>query len=356
MDTLPHTLLVDVWFWILALMAACYVVSDGFDLGIGILSLFAPDRPTREVMIDTIVHMRDANETWLVVIGGGLFGAFPAAYALLLPQLYVPVITLILGLIARGAAIELRGSARDAAGLPATTELSTKARRPHQRWSLATWDRILGLGSLLVAVSQGVLVGRLLTGMRPGAWHSTLVLAAILGVCAGYALLGSTYLIGRGVASIEHRRWTPCALVLALGSAVLLAGDMLWHQRDELKTLPWASIALGLIAAALALYLVRLVVVLRHPARSSHERARRAPFGVAVALFLVSLAGLASSVFPYVVPGRLTLAEAASDDRVLALMLIGVGVLLPIMVGYALYQNHALRTARGDRRARRRLF
>lgn len=335
MDSLPHALLVDVWFCILALMAACYVVSDGFDLGIGILSLLAPDRATREVMIDTILHVRDANETWLVVLGGGLFGAFPAAYAMLLPQLYVPVITMILGLIVRGAAVELRGTAPEP-GLPAPgAPRRARSGRP-------TWDRMLGVGSLVAAVSQGAILGRILTGLRPGTWHGLLVAAAVIGVTAGYALLGATYLLGRRVKSAKlesadatsdatstmlARRWALRALLLALSGAMLLAGDLLWHQGWQ-----WLPLALGMVAILLAVYLARLIA-------SRRDGSQPMPFVVAVLLFLVSLTGVASSVFPYIVPGHLTLAEAASEDRVLVLMLAGVAVLLPIMVGYTLYRN-----------------
>ncbi|WP_342051500.1 MULTISPECIES: cytochrome d ubiquinol oxidase subunit II [unclassified Cupriavidus] len=346
MDSLPHSLLVDVWFCILALMAACYVVSDGFDLGIGILSLLAPDRAAREVMIDTILHVRDANETWLVVLGGGLFGAFPAAYAMLLPQLYVPVITMILGLIVRGAAVELRGTAPELGPqLPGLPDTQRRAR-----WGRTTWDGLLGAGSLVAAVSQGAILGRILTGMRPGTWHGLLVVAAMVGVTAGYALLGSTYLIGRaighdmaskGLASVDRRarRWTLCALLLAVSGALLLAGDLLWHRRETVQALPLLPLALGAVALALALYLAQVVASLRGVAQTGHAGARRTPFVMAVLLFLVSLAALASSVFPYIVPGHLTLAEAASEDRVLALMLAGVAVLLPIMIGYTLYRN-----------------
>ncbi|WP_354681469.1 cytochrome d ubiquinol oxidase subunit II [Cupriavidus plantarum] len=366
MDSFPHALLVDAWFCILALMAACYVVSDGFDLGIGILSLFAPDRPTREAMLGAIVHVRDANETWLVVIGGGLFGAFPAAYAMLLPQLYVPLITMVLGLILRGAAVEMRGTAPET-GAPGM--IAPGAPR-HTRLSRPALDRMLGVGSLVAAVSQGAILGRILTGLRPGAWHGVLVVAAVIGVGAGYALLGSTYLLGRsapevdvgidvgidagvdarveGLVAAHARRWTLSALWLAVSSAVLLTADLMSHhlEADHLHAihgLPLLPLGCGAIAAAVALFLARRIAWSRQQSQGGPRRepdgSPRAPFGLAVLLTLVSLAGLASSVFPYIVPGRLMLAEASSNDRVLALMLAGVGVLLPIMVAYTLYRN-----------------
>jgi len=110
MDSSTHSMLALIWFGLLGLMLVFYVVTDGFDLGVGILTLLRGRRGDRDVMVQSIGHVWDANETWLVVLGGGLFGAFPAAYALLMQDLYLPVMVLIAGLIMRGAAIEFRHS------------------------------------------------------------------------------------------------------------------------------------------------------------------------------------------------------------------------------------------------------
>lgn len=109
MDTTTHSLLAVTWFGLIGLMLVFYVVTDGFDLGVGILTLLR-NREDHDTMVQTIGHVWDANETWLVVVGGGLFGAFPEAYAILMQELYVPVMTMIAGLIMRGAAIEFRHS------------------------------------------------------------------------------------------------------------------------------------------------------------------------------------------------------------------------------------------------------
>lgn len=318
MATSAHTLLATLWFCILGLMLACYVVCDGFDLGIGILSLFVPDAPQRDAMVASIVHVWDANETWLVVLGGGLFGAFPAAYSTLLPHLYLPLVTLIAGLILRGAAVEFRQAA---------------GRGPF-------WDRAFGLGSLLAAVAQGVILGRVITGLNPGIWSAVFTLCAAVGVAAGYALLGATYLIRTTSYPVDDaaRRWTLvalpvtvlCALVLAFATLRLgMASTERWHLRSVLAVLA----LLAAVAAVAGAYV----------AGSAWTGGRHGPFRAAVLLFLASFGGLAVSLFPDFMPGRLSLVDAASDDRTLVCMLVGMGVLLPVLLGYNLYQYHALR-------------
>ncbi|KAH0437524.1 hypothetical protein KCU90_g3804, partial [Aureobasidium melanogenum] len=177
-------MLAITWFGLIGLMLVFYVVTDGFDLGIGILSLLRKRREDHDVMVQTIGHVWDANETWLVVLGGALFGAFPDAYALLLQDLYLPVMLLIAGLIMRGAAIEFRHSVSHG----------------------VLWDKVFGIGSLVAAIAQGVILGKVLTGLAPGELSGVFVAVSAVGVVAGYSLLGSTYLVKRTVDNlVDHR-------------------------------------------------------------------------------------------------------------------------------------------------------
>src|SRR3984893_15832922 len=114
MDSSTHLLLAYIWFGLLGLMLVFYVVTDGFDLGVGILSLLRSQRTDRDVLVQSIGHVWDANETWLVVLGGGLFGAFPIAYAHLMQDLYLPVMALIAGLIMLRGTLDCLLSARSA--------------------------------------------------------------------------------------------------------------------------------------------------------------------------------------------------------------------------------------------------
>ncbi|MGF6755738.1 cytochrome d ubiquinol oxidase subunit II [Paraburkholderia sp. GAS42] len=318
MDSSAHSLLAYIWFGLLGLMLVFYVVADGFDLGIGILSLLRSRRTDRDVMVQSIGHVWDANETWLVVLGGGLFGAFPIAYAQLMQDLYLPIMALIAGLIMRGATIEFRHSVEHG----------------------PLWDKVFGFGSLIAALAQGVVLGKVITGFVPGELNRAFIVVAAIGVVAGYALLGATYLVAKTVGMIEQwaRRIALLSAVLTVVAAVLLTaatrffggvGLERWSQPGVMHVL----IALGL-AAALAFAFIMT---------SLYLGAARGPFRGAVALFIVSFVGLAVSLFPDFVPGKLGIIEAASDSRTLAFMLAGIGLIFPVMIGYNLYQYYIFR-------------
>ena len=122
-----------IWALIIGTAVALYVVLDGFDLGIGILfPLFAQERD-RDQMMNTVAPFWDGNETWLVLGGGGLWIAFPKAFAIIMPALYLPMIVLLLALIFRGVAFEFRWVAK-----------------PHHRW----WDVAFTAGSTVAALRR----------------------------------------------------------------------------------------------------------------------------------------------------------------------------------------------------------
>jgi cytochrome d ubiquinol oxidase subunit II len=306
------------WFGLIGLMLVFYVVTDGFDLGVGILSLFTRRESDRDLIFQSIGHVWDANETWLVVAGGALFGAFPSAYALLLQELYIPIMMLIASLILRGASIEFRHAAS------------------HKR----IWDIVFGLGSLLAALSQGVVLGKIITGLEPGALNATFTAFTALGVISGYCLLGATYLIKKTSGRLEQaaRRHTVVSVLTTVASAIVLsAGTMVYSSIGRGR---WAQpgvfnvlLLLALVAALSFIYVLFAVRV----------NSVRGPFRGAVLLFLSSFAGLAISFFPDFLPGKLTIAEVASDQSTLIFMLIGIGTVFPVMIGYNLFQYHVFR-------------
>ncbi|NPT53745.1 cytochrome d ubiquinol oxidase subunit II [Paraburkholderia elongata] len=318
MDNSIHTTLAFTWFGLIGLMLVFYVVTDGFDLGIGILSLLRKRREDHDVMVQTIGHVWDANETWLVVLGGALFGAFPEAYAMLLQDLYLPVMALIAGLIMRGAAIEFRHSV---------------AHGP-------LWDKAFGIGSLIAAIAQGVVLGKVITGLLPGELSGVFVAVSAVGVVAGYSLLGSTYLVNKTVGSLEQwaRRIALLSAFITVAAAALLTaatwfisavGHDRWTQPGVLHLL----IGLGAAAAFAFAYVIGSLSMGRS----------RGPFRASVALFGVSFVGLAVSLFPDFIPGKLGIVEAASDSSTLVFMLIGIGLIFPVMIGYNLYQYYIFR-------------
>src|SRR5271165_7237376 len=96
------------WAGVIAVSILLYVVLDGFDLGVGMLFGTTSDEHKRVQMMNTIAPFWDGNETWLIVIGAGLFATFPAVYTVFLGAFYIPVLLLLFGLIFRGIAFEFR--------------------------------------------------------------------------------------------------------------------------------------------------------------------------------------------------------------------------------------------------------
>jgi cytochrome d ubiquinol oxidase subunit II len=314
-----ESLLSHTWFGLIGLMLVLYVITDGFDLGVGILSLFRAKESDRNLMIQSIGHVWDANETWLVVLGGALFGAFPAAYAMLLSDLYVPVMVLIASLIMRGAAIEFRHAA-------------TRTR--------PIWDRVFGIGSLLTAVCQGVILGKVITGMLPGDLQVGFVAMTAIGVVSGYALLGATWLVKKtsGRLQAAARRYSMISVVTTVAAAIVISigtlmlspiGAQRWAQAGVFHVL----VTLAIVAALAFCYVLYSV----------HMGGEHGPFNASMVLFVASFAGLAVSLFPYIVPGQLSIASAASNSNTLIFMLIGIGTVMPIMMGYNLYQYYLFR-------------
>ena len=199
--------LTTVWAFIIAFAVFMYVVMDGFDLGIGIL--FPSFRPgeERSQAMNAIAPVWDGNETWLVLGGGGLMAAFPLAYAIILPATYPLIIAMLLGLVFRGVAFEYRW--RDPA---------------HERF----WDFAFFAGSLVAALSQGMILGALLQGVTvdgrayAGGWLDWLSPYSLLtgaGVVVGYSLLGSCYLAMKLTGEAEERAYR---LAMRAGLATLL--------------------------------------------------------------------------------------------------------------------------------------
>ncbi|AQH04140.1 cytochrome BD ubiquinol oxidase subunit II (plasmid) [Burkholderia sp. KK1] len=318
MDSAVHTMLADTWFGLIGLMLVFYVVTDGFDLGVGILTLFRRKSSDRDVMAQSIGHVWDANETWLVVLGGALFGAFPTAYALLMEHLYLPVMALIAGLIMRGAAIEFRHSVEHG----------------------PLWDKVFGIGSLIAALAQGVVLGKVLTGLAPGMAASIFIVVTAIGVVAGYCLLGSTYLVKKTSGTVEQwaRRIALLSALFTVAAAALLtlatwfASDI-GHGRWTHPAVMHVLFVLGFASVVAFAFIVA----------SLYLGSANGPFRASVALFVLSFAALAISLFPDFIPGKLGILEAASDAPTLAFMLIGIGLVFPVMIGYNLYQYHIFR-------------
>jgi cytochrome d ubiquinol oxidase subunit II len=318
-----------IWAGILALAVLIYVLLDGFDLGVGILFPFAGAPADRDVMMDTVAPVWDGNETWLVLGGGGLFAAFPFAYAAVMPALYIPIILMLLALILRGVAFEFR----------------LRARKPGK----AFWTAAFTAGSLTAAIAQGLVLGGFIQGvtLRNGAfaggrfdWLTPYTLLVAAGLVAGYALLGAAWLIWRTEDDLHGRarRW---AWIAAGAVAVLLAvvsvATLFVHQEIAAR---WGFeggafdlAKLGPLLPIPALGAVGLAILAFGLARKGHFT----PMLGAWIVFLSGYLGLAVSFSPNIVPYSMTFRQAANADNALALLLGGAAILLPAIVGYSLW-------------------
>jgi cytochrome d ubiquinol oxidase subunit II len=322
-----HDFLAQIWFFLAGLMLVLYVVLDGFDLGVGVLSLFERDEQRRGVTMASLGSTWDANETWLVMLGGTLFGAFPLVYGVVLHALYIPVMTMIFGLVFRGVAFEFR---------------------EHSRTKLP-WNIAFGGGSLVAAASQGFLLGGLIGGIPvrgarfdggPWDWFSAFSVLTAVGVVAGYSLLGATYLILKteDVVQRRSRRQAKFAAVAMLGAAAVVT---VWTPvAHEFVARKWFSLPSFFYFAWLpALALLSFWRLWRALDRGYEH----APFFWTLGIFLASFVGLAASLSPYAIPHTITVSEAASSSKTLVFMLAGIGILIPVMLIYNGYQYMVFR-------------
>ena len=308
-----------IWAFIIAFSVFAYVVMDGFDLGIGILFPGFAVGEERDSAMNSIAPVWDGNETWLVLGGGGLFAAFPLAYAIVLPATYPLVIAMLLGLVFRGVAFEFRW--RD------------PAHRP-------LWDLAFTGGSFVAAMTQGMILGALLQGIEidgrsyDGSWWNWLTpytLLTGLGTVAGYALLGSTWLIwkleGPAQEHARHMAFRAAIVTLALFAAVSLYTVFLEQQYFD----RWFSMPSVLFAANVPLLTAIITFLLFRGLAKGWEAA---PFWLSLALFLLGMAGLGVSMFPYIVPDEVTIWDAAAPERSQSFMLVGVAITMPLILAY----------------------
>ena len=306
-----------LWACAVALSTCLYVLLDGFDLGVGMLSAFAAKDDVRRDMMTAISPVWDGNETWLVVTGTILFGAFPLVYSTLLSAFYLPIIGMIIALIFRGVAFEFR-------------EKST--------WSRPFWDRGLSLGSLVATFFQGVVIGAVIRGVPMTAGHFTgpmffwlsgfSVLCGI-GLCIGYTLLGACWLAGKVSAKVDVTAFRCIPWLMAAMSLFIVAAFAIsvythlqvmdrWHERPYLATFPLVA-------------LIGLVFLLR----GVHSRACRVLFPAASLIFVAAFATLAASFWPYMIPFTVTINSAAAPPSSLKFLFWGIGVFVfPLTLVY----------------------
>jgi len=312
-----------IWALILGVAVAMYVVLDGFDLGLGILFPFAHDERERGQMMNSVAPFWDGNETWLVLGGGGMLVAFPKAYAILMPAVYLPVICMLLGLIFRGVAFEFRWIART---------------------SKKFWNFAFAFGSTLAGFSQGVILGAYVQGIKvqngayaggPYNWATPFALMCGFAVVAGYALLGATWLLFKTEGDIAARS-RQHAKYLFMAVVAFMAIVSLWTPLAFPRIAErWFSMPNFLffspvpIVTALAVY-----VGWRTLENTKYEVL---PFLCAIALFFLGYTGLVISSFPHIIPPSVTVWDAAAAPASQLFMLLGTLFMLPIILGYTAF-------------------
>jgi len=308
-----------VFAGLMALAMLIYVVLDGYDLGVGVLLNGGNDNE-KDMMIASIGPFWDANETWLVLGVGILLIAFPMAHGVILTSLYLPVAAMLIGLTLRGVAFDFR----------------VKAREPHK----PLWNGAFFGGSLLASLAQGFMLGHYISGFEQS--YAAYGFSALIGISlvSGYTLLGATWLIMKSEHELQEKavRWARNALWLtALGIAAVSIATPLVSTRVFDK---WFSFPQFLLLSQIPAVTVALVLAchfrLRKLATAIDDKAW-VPFALAVSIFLLAFAGLAYSLFPYLIIDEVTIWDAASATNSLLFVLWGVIITLPAILGYTAF-------------------
>jgi cytochrome bd ubiquinol oxidase subunit II len=308
-----------IMFWVAVLIISTmlYVLLDGFDLGVGILFGLTRNEESRRVMQRAVAPIWDGNETWLVVAGVVLWGAFPVVYATLFSAFYLPLLVMLAGLILRGVAFEYR------------------YKTERLRW---VWDLSFAGGSLVAAFIQGLMVGALVQGLPISnghygggefGWFSPFAVLCGIGLCLGYSLLGACWLVKKcegEVRDVAYRQIPALAIGLLVFLVVVFAYALAenirvmdaWMERPYLLVFP----LIGIIAAVTAAWSVR-------------RRRDDLPFLTVGMIFLAAFGTLALSFWPYMIPFSITIADAAAPHSSLAFMFWGEGLFIfPLMLVY----------------------
>ena len=314
-----------VWALLIAFAVFAYVALDGFDLGVGMLFATTADKGERDVMMNSVAPVWDGNETWLIMGGGGLFAAFPLAYALILPALYVPLVLMLLALVFRGVAFEFRW-------------------RPGRLRPF--WDASFIAGSAVATFMQGACLGALLQGIAvdeaarsfAGHWLDWLSPFSVLtgvALMTRYALLGATWLVLKteGALNARMRRIATGLAVATVGfiGVVSLATPFLQEGYYNRWFVGLGIVLAVLVGAAVLATGWALVRSLRETRRDWP------PFVLAIGLFALCFVGLGVGMWPYAVPTEITIWEAAAPRSSQLFMLVGAGVLIPVILGYTAY-------------------
>ena len=315
------------WYILVGVLFTGYVILDGFDLGVGALHLFTKTDAERRIMLNSIGPVWDGNEVWLVTGGGALFAAFPMVYATVFSGFYLAFMLLLVALIFRGVAIEFR----------------SKMPMP---WWRQMWDIGFSVGSVLSALLIGVAIGNIACGIPLDAEHEFAgdflsllrpypLLVGVTTV-ALFAMHGAIYAVMKTEGELHDklRCWAQrCIIAFVVLYVGVSAATFLYapHMTDILRAHPWLFVIVGLNLLAIA----NIPRALR---RGSDFSAFLSSCGAMVAL--MTLFGI--GMFPNMVRSlpnpehSLTLVNAASSQKTLAIMLVIAAIGVPLVLTYTI--------------------
>jgi len=315
-----------IWFAIIVFATLMYIVMDGFDLGIGILMPFIKNEKHKDVMVNTVAPVWDGNETWIVLGGAALLGAFPLAYSVIIEALTVPLTLMLVALIFRGVAFEFR----------------FKALENHLKF----WDRSFMLGSIFTTFFQGIVVGAVIQGFNVENrtfvggqldWIAPFPLFCGFALIATYALLGSTWLIMKTEGELQQSmfRFANKTLLIMVAALIIISA--------------WTPLAFPFVAerwfSIPNLYYLLPVPVITALAclkitNSLKKRRERSPFIMALIIVILGFAGLGVSIWPNIVPPSISIWDAASPEISQSFMLFGAVLILPVILAYTFWSYY----------------
>jgi cytochrome d ubiquinol oxidase subunit II len=308
------------WGGIIAFAVIMYVILGGFDMGIGIMSIFFPDEHERDLLVSTILPVWDGNQTWLVFGGAALYGAFPAAFSAILPVMYIPMLMMVIALLFRGVAFEFRLKA-------------IKTKR--------LWEACFFLGSVFATIAQGLILGTFVRGFSLQAsvgtvdqWLNPFGIACAVALLFGYILLGANFLIIKTTGKLQQKSFAIAGKI----QYFILAGFIMvsiWSPfLDPAIMQRWFNPHYILYLAVLPFITIILLIMHWFAIRNQREYW---PFWCAIGMFLMCYIGFIISSYPYIVPRQLTYLAAAADRSSLLFMLVGAGIMLPPLLYYTYY-------------------
>ena len=319
-----YHLLPDAWFMIIGFLLLYYAVTDGYDLGVGIISLFVRNDEERGLMMASIQGNWHDNQTWLVLLGGMLFGAFPIFYGILLSALYIPILVMLVGLMFRGVAFEFRSASRNK----------------------RVWGLSFGIGSLITALAQGFALGGLFSGLEVvntrfigsiWQWLSPFAFIAAAGLISGYVMLGGNYLILKTTGDLQQRafRYARIASYFTIVISMIVYAGVALRYPFVLKKLLKYPVELSIFPALAVVALIVFHIGIR-------KGREWLPLFSNIAFVIFGFIGISSGLYPYILPNvvssSLTVQSTAASPKTLLFMLIVMAIILPIILIYSGYK------------------